>query len=206
MTTLFAGTALHPMGADPNDAAAAFTEYALDKHWVWSHLAQFIGVVLLALALIAFVAERNTAPSALWGTISAALAIALIAIASALQAVDGVALKRMVDRWASAGPELKPCVFEAAFAVRQIEIGLAGFLSFITGLAITAFGLAIYFSPKDPRWFAWAALANGGIFVASGIAQQTTGFSEVSMMLSMIAGLMFMVWMTALATFTWRWS
>jgi hypothetical protein len=146
--TLFTGTVLHPMGADPNDAAAAFAEYALDGHWVWSHLVQFVGISLLALALIASAAELNQGLSALWGRIGVALAITLIAIAAALQAVDGVALKRMVDRWAAAGPEQKPYVFEAAFAVRQIEIGLAGFLSFVTGLTIAAFGLALYFSPK----------------------------------------------------------
>jgi hypothetical protein len=178
VTTLFAGTALHPMGADPNDAAAAFAEYALDQHWVWSHLAQFVGVVLLTLALIGFAAELDQGLSALWARIGVALAIGLIAIAAALQAVDGVAVKRMVDRWAAAGTEHKPYVFEAAFAVRQIEIGLAGFLSFVTGLTIAAFGLALYFNPTHAKWFAWAAIANGVLFVASGVAQQTTGFFQ----------------------------
>jgi hypothetical protein len=96
-TSLFVGTALHPMGADPNDAAAAFSEYALDRYWIWSHLAQFVGVVLLALALITFTLELEVGQSAPWGGITLALAVALIAVAAALQAVDGVALKRMVD-------------------------------------------------------------------------------------------------------------
>jgi len=204
MATLFAGTILHPMGADPNDAAAAFAEYALDGHWVWSHLAQFVGVTLLALALIAFAAELDQGVSALWGRIGVALAIGLVAIAAALQAVDGIALKRMVDRWAAAGPEQKPYVFEAAFAVRQIEIGLAGFLSFVTGLTIAAFGLALFLNPRHSKSFAWAALVNGAAFVASGIAQQTTGFSSLSMMLSMTASLLLMAWIVALAVLTWR--
>jgi hypothetical protein len=204
VATLFAGTILHPMGADPNDAPAAFAEYALDGHWVWSHLAQFMGVTLLALALIGFAAELDQGVSALWGRIGVALAIGLVATAAALQAVDGIALKRMVDRWAAAGPEQKPLVFEAVFAVRQIEIGLAGFLSFVTGLTIAAFGLALYFSRRHSKWFAWAALVNGAGFVASGIAQQTTGFSSLSMMLSMTASLLLMTWIIALAVLTWR--
>jgi hypothetical protein len=204
VTTLFAGTMLHPMGADPNDAPAAFAEYALDEHWVWSHLAQFIGVVLLASALIAYSAELEQGLSALWRRIGVAFAIGLIAIAAALQAVDGVALKHMVDRWAAAGPEHKPAVFEAAFAVRQIEIGLAGFLSFVAGLTIVAFGLALYSKPKASQWLAWVALTNGAIFVASGVAQQTTGFSVVSMTLSMTASLLFMGWMVVLAVLIWR--
>jgi hypothetical protein len=79
---LSAGTALHPMSADPNDAAAAFAEYALDRYWIWSHLAQFVGVVLLALALIAFTLELEEGHSAPWGGISVALAIGLIAVAA----------------------------------------------------------------------------------------------------------------------------
>jgi hypothetical protein len=204
VVTLIAGTALHPMGADPNDAAAAFAEYALDGHWVWSHLAQFVGVVLLALALIAFTLELEDGHSAPWGGISVALAVGLIAIAAALQAVDGVALKRVVDRWAAAAADKKAVVFEAAFAVRQIEIGLAAFLSLVTGLTIVAFGLTLYFNPKGSRRFAWAALANGLIFVASGVAQETTGFSSVSMMLSATGSLLLLVWMVALAVLTWR--
>ena len=74
----------------------------------------------------------------------------------------------------------------------------------MTGLAIVAFGLALYLSPQGSHWFAFAAIANGVIFVASGVAQQTTGFSAASMMLSVTAGLLFMVWMVALALFTWR--
>ncbi len=35
---LFVGTYLHPLGADPHDLVAAFTEYALDPLWVASHL------------------------------------------------------------------------------------------------------------------------------------------------------------------------
>lgn len=48
----FLGTYLHPMEADPNDAAAAFAEYAADRLWVASHLAQLIGVALIVAALL----------------------------------------------------------------------------------------------------------------------------------------------------------
>src|SRR5207245_31590 len=54
---LLLGTALHPMGADPNDAVAAFTEYAADRLWVASHLMQLAGVVLMVGALL-FLAEQ----------------------------------------------------------------------------------------------------------------------------------------------------
>ena len=44
---LFVSTLLHPLGADPDDAVAAFTEYAADRLWVASHLGQFLGVALM---------------------------------------------------------------------------------------------------------------------------------------------------------------
>ena len=51
------------------------------------------------------------------------MAVAGMSLAAALQAVDGIALKFMVDRWSLASTETRVVVFEAAFAVRQIEIG-----------------------------------------------------------------------------------
>jgi hypothetical protein len=49
---LLVATMLHPMGADPTDASAAFAEYTADPFWVWSHLGQFAGVAVLGMALI----------------------------------------------------------------------------------------------------------------------------------------------------------
>ena len=47
---LFVSTLLHPLGSDPNDAPAAFAEYAADPFYVWSHLGQFAGIAMLATA------------------------------------------------------------------------------------------------------------------------------------------------------------
>jgi len=49
---LFGGTILHPSGADPNDAVAAFSEYADDQWWIASHLMQLLGLALIVCALI----------------------------------------------------------------------------------------------------------------------------------------------------------
>lgn len=53
----FVGTYLHPLGADPNDAVAAFTEYAADHWWIASHLTQLVGVILIVVALL-FLAQE----------------------------------------------------------------------------------------------------------------------------------------------------
>jgi len=142
---LFIGTYLHPMSADPNQAAAAFAEYAADPLWVASHLTQLAGVALIVAALLLLAQQLRAGSAAAWAGIAAGAAIVGLAVAVALQAVDGIALKFMVDAWAAAPAAQKEGLFHAAFAVRQIEIGLAsnddvsGALLFIpTGTITTA--------------------------------------------------------------------
>jgi hypothetical protein len=54
---LLVSTLLHPLGADPNDAPAAFAEYAADPFYVWSHIGQFAGFALIGTALVALAAR-----------------------------------------------------------------------------------------------------------------------------------------------------
>jgi hypothetical protein len=54
---LFLGTYLHPMGADPNESVAAFTEYAADPLWVASYLTQLAGVAAMVAAVL-FLTEQ----------------------------------------------------------------------------------------------------------------------------------------------------
>ena len=107
--TLFVATLLHPMSADPNDPAAAFAEYAGDSWWVASHLGQFAGIAILSMALVTLEAmlERGSGRESVWARIGAIGTIASLALTAALQAVDGVALKVMVDRWAQASGEAR---------------------------------------------------------------------------------------------------
>jgi hypothetical protein len=47
------------MKADPNEAIAAFTEYAADQLWVASHLTQLAGVTLMLAALLFLALQLN---------------------------------------------------------------------------------------------------------------------------------------------------
>ncbi|WP_157033671.1 hypothetical protein [Belnapia moabensis] len=93
---------------------------------MWTHLGQFAGFFSLGIGLVALASTLEHGRAFAWGRVSAAGAVASIAVAAMLQAVDGVALKAMVDRWVAADGEARLAAYEAAFAVRQIEIGLAG--------------------------------------------------------------------------------
>src|SRR4030095_2039143 len=93
---LFVGTYLHPMGADRNDAVAAFTEYAADRLWVASHLTQLLGVALMVAALLVLTEQLQAKGRTGWLRLAAGGAVASLALAAVLQAVDGIALKRTI--------------------------------------------------------------------------------------------------------------
>ena len=185
------------MDADPNDAAAAFAEYAASDLWIASHLTQFMGLALLGVALIALARTVDEEPSAAWAKVGVWGATISVATGAAVQAVDGVALKLMVDRWASASGPNQAAIFEAAFAVRQIEVGLASLLSLVFGLTVAAFGLALVLSARYANWLGWVALLGGSGTATAGIVMAYTGFSPLAMRISMPANAVLLVWAIA---------
>jgi len=201
---LFVGTYLHPMKANPNEPVAAFTEYAADEFWVASHLMQLAGVAstVAALLLLTTVLEARRGPGI--ALVAAGGAIASLALAAALQAVDGISLKNMVDAWAAATASQKGEVFHAAFAVRQIEVGLASMLSLSFGLTATLYGVALIGARVYPKWFAALAMASGVPMIASGVVMAYSGFSGPSMAINMSASAILLVWMLTLGVLMWR--
>jgi hypothetical protein len=164
-------TLLHPADTDPNLPRAAFAEYAADSLWVWSHLGQFVGVAVLGVALVMLADTLSSGRARPWARIGLFGTAASVAVAAALQAVDGVALKVMVDRWAAATGEGRALAFEAALAVRQIEIGLASLFSLLIGLTVMVFALAIIRSARYPSWLGPMGLLGGLGLIATGGAQ-----------------------------------
>jgi hypothetical protein len=200
---LFVGTYLHPMTADPNEVVAAFTEYAADRLWVASHLTQLAGVALMVAALLFLARQLEAASGTGWPRLAAAGAIASLAAATALQAVDGIALKAMVDTWASAPTTQKEAAFYATFAVRQVEIGLASTGSVLFGLTVTTYGVALLRDRTYPKWVAGLAIVGGVPTTIAGVVMAYTGFSELTMAISMPAGSLLLVWMLTVGVFMW---
>jgi hypothetical protein len=201
---IFLGTYLHPMKADPNQIAAAFTEYAADDLWVASHLMQLAGVALALAALILLAHQLDSVNGRGWSRLAAGGAIASLAVAAALQAVDGIALKAMVDTWAVAPEAQKDAAFHAAFAVRQVEIGLAVMLSLLFGLTAAVFGIALLVDRTYPIWLAGLAIAGGVPTAISGVVMAYTGFSGLAMAINMPASSLLLLWMLALGVLMWR--
>ena len=201
---LLVGTLLHPMGADPNDPIAAFSEYAGDTWWVASHLTQLAGVTVIVVALIVLAQTMANGPARPWAGLGSAAAVASLAVAAALQAVDGVALKAMVDRWAAAVEPDKLMMFQTAVAVRQIEIGLASMMSLLFGATFIIYGIALLAGPYFRRWLGWFGVIGGGGLLVSGTVMAYTGFSSLAMNISMPSTIALLLWLLALSVRLWR--
>lgn len=197
---------MHPMNADPNVPIAAFTEYAGAHYWVASHLMQLLGVWLMSAALVLLLRRLLDGPGADFAALATAGVIAGVATAGALQAVDGIALKIMVDGWAAAPGAAKPVLFQTAFAVRQIEIGLASMTSLLFGLAVSMYGGALWLNAALPRWFAVLSFAGGVPTAIAGIVMAFTGFSNLAMAINLPAGLVLILLMFVLGVYGWRHS
>jgi hypothetical protein len=201
---LLAGTYLHPMEADPNDAVQAFTEYAADELWIASHLMQLAGCIFMVAALLLLSWQLETTSAAPWSRLAAGGAVASLALATALQAVDGVALKAMVDNWAAAPETHKETALYAAFAVRQVEIGLASTASLLFGLTVIVYGLALVRARIYPVLISSFALLPGVGLAVAGMATAYTGYSEPAMAISMAAGSLLMLWMLGIGLWMWQ--
>jgi hypothetical protein len=203
---LLIGTWMHPMDADPNVPIAAFTEYAAAHHWVAGHLMQLFGVLLMSAALILLLRRLFDGPAVQWSVLASAGVVTSLAAAAALQAVDGIALKVMVDSWAAAPASGKPLFLQTAFAVREIEIGLASVTSLLFGLTVSTYGGALWLDGRYPRWITALALAGGVPTAIAGIAIAFTGFSNLAMGLNLPAGIMLLLLMFFVGIYGWNHS
>lgn len=201
---LLVGTALHPMDADPSDAIAAFTEYAADRWWVASHLTQLMGIVLMDTALLILARQVEAARGKAWSYVMAGSAVTGLAMAAALQAVDGIALKAMVNAWAAAPLAQNEMAYHAALAVRQIEIGLASMLCLLFGLTACLYGVALFAMRTVPRWLNGVAVIGGALTMVAGVAMASTGFSAITMAVNMPANFLLLVWMCGIGVVMWR--
>ncbi len=201
---LLVATLLHPLQADPGDSVAAFQEYAADAHWVTIHLGQFFGVLLMVGGLVALTHTLKEGRRSWIAQLAVFGAISSLATTAVLQAVDGVALKAMVDTWTAApAPEIA-AAFNAALAVRQIEVGMASLMAILFGVTVSLYGLAILSSHIYPGWTGWAALIAGPGILAGGLITAHTGFSRTAMTVAMPFNLLVIGWLIVMGVLMWR--
>ena len=112
--------------------------------WVAAHLLQLAGVAAMLVAVVLLARQLSGTHGTGWARVTEVCGAAGLALAATLQAVDGVALKSMVDQWAAAANGDRQALFAAALAVRQIEIGLDAIFALAVGATILAYGCALF--------------------------------------------------------------
>jgi hypothetical protein len=203
---LVVGTALHPGHENPADAVRAFAEYATDRTWLASHLIQLTGVIAMLLGMLSVVAQLGLgrgAASAL--PLHITLVAASASLYAALQAVDGVALKLILDQWAAASsPQDKQGLFIASLAIRHVEIGLAAIVSLATGVTVLALNCSLWSAKIGGGLVGALGLAGGLGLLAGGTAMGASGFSGLAMSINMPSRLALLAWVGTHAVFYWR--
>jgi hypothetical protein len=195
----------HPQREDPMDNPAVFMEYAQSDIWTTVHLAQYFGFLLLLGGLVALYYSVSAKPGVGVGLAPFGLAAAVTAAASftVLQAVDGIALKRAVDAWASAPADQKTATFAAAEAVRWTEIAMNCLSYFLAGLSLFLYGGAIALGTVYPRWVGWIAVVSGAAFMYNGAVEVAyEGF--VPSIVKLVGLVLLAVWAFIMAILMWR--
>ena len=195
----------HPSREDPMDNPAVFMEYAHSDIWTTVHLAEYFGFLLLLGGLVALYYSVSAKPGVGVGLAPFGLAAAVTTAASftVLQAVDGIALKRAVDAWASAPAGQETAAFAAAEAIRWTEIGMNSLSFFLSGLTLLLYGGAIALGTVYPRWPGWIALVSGAALMYHGaVVVSYEGFGPS---IANLVGLILLgVWTFIIAVLMWR--
>ena len=168
---------MHPAHADPNNSRAAFTEYSHYGLWTGVHIGQFLGTLLLVVALLALARglSRQRGLAGALAMIGAVTAIIVAAVFAVQMAVDGVALRSAIDTWtnAAAGPG-KTSAFQVADGLRGLEKGLSGFFHLNNGLTLVTLGLSVTIGALYARWLGATAMLAGLAFLVGGVVTAST--------------------------------
>jgi hypothetical protein len=199
----------HP-GNTPEDAAASFADYAAHEHWVAAHLLEFLGFAFVFGALVVVSWRLRFGRGRGWALLGALGAGVSLSLAAALQAVDGIALKVMVDRWADAPAESRDLLLEGAYAVRQIEGGLQALLFVVLGLTVFLYGIALVSDEGAPSWLGVMGIAASPLTVATGVVVGHAPFEGLTGVPGALAALLgigmplLLLWVLLLALFLFR--
>jgi hypothetical protein len=199
-------TLLHPPGQPGNDHPVIFREYAMSQTWVAIHLVQLAALVvgLVGIAGLAASMLRLQENGRLLALLAVGLAAASIPIAVALQAVDGIALKRAVDAWVAEGGTVGAPSFAAARAIRWLEEGFNACFGLTLGLAVTLAGAAMARGAVYPRWMGWIGGAIGIAVLIGAILVAETGFSPTAQSWVLARNPALWIWTAVAGVLMWR--
>jgi hypothetical protein len=135
--------------------------------------------------------------------VTAVFGTAGLATAAVLQAVDGVALKAVVDLWSDAA-EGRASLFAAALAVRQVEIGLDALFALLLAVAVLVLGIGLLTAPAGSRTVGAVAVITAGAALGNAVTLALSGFSAATMLATTVSGALALAWMLLVAVWSWR--
>lgn len=195
---------LHPHHEQPNDSRAAFAEYARSTDWVWVHLGQYLGTLLLALGLVSLAVSltRQRGVTGQLGRLAAVAAVVTAGVFAVQMAVDGIALKAAVDNWAAATDANQAAAYDVADAVRATEKGLSALFHLNNAATLLALGVAMMAS-RAHRILGFAGAAAGAGFLVVGALTARTGFSPEASTVALAPTLLLLVFLLGSARALW---
>jgi hypothetical protein len=169
----------HPEGGVT--AKDVFISYANASLWTLIHVAQFVGSTLVIFGLLALFLALSVSAGlrGMANRCAAALAVAALALNGALYAVDGVALKQVINAWLSAPTSAQSSSFMVVEGIRGVEWGLRSYVDFTTGLSLVLFGVVIASTRRIPRAIGYLIGLSGLVYIAQGYGYGT-GYTAIS--------------------------
>jgi hypothetical protein len=197
---------LHPAHEPANSHAAVFAEYASSTNWTLVHLGQFAGMLVIIAGLLVLFRALNVRMGlaglvAQGAAVSAIVTLSLYAI---LQAIDGVALKQVVDAWASAPEAEKAARFASAEAIRFLEWGGRSYQDFLLGITFILFAIVIVATARIPRLLGVLVGLTGIGYIIQGFITGAEGFSVNNSTPTLFAYAVWLAWSIWLLIFAWR--
>ena len=197
---------LHPAHELPNNHAAVFAEYASSTNWTLVHLGQFAGMLVIIAGLLVLFQALNirSGIAALLAQGAGVSAIVTLTLYGILQAIDGVALKQVVDAWASAPEAEKATRFASAEAIRFLEWGGRSYQDFMLGLTFILLASVIVSTARIPRLLGVLVGLTGIGYIAQGFITGAEGFSANNSTPTLFAYAVWLTWSIWLLIFAWR--
>jgi hypothetical protein len=189
-----------------NNHPAVFAAIAAGGNWTAVHLAQFLAIAILTAGLLTLsFALGITSGMPLWvNRLGVAAAVVSLALAGVVYAVDGVVLKQAADAWANAPAAEKAARFASAETIRWLEWGTRSYQTFVLGIALVLFAVAIVWTGRVSRPIGYVMGLSGiaSFVVAWQIGVDGFGASTQNA-LSVWAALL-LVWIVWLLIVAWR--
>ncbi len=205
LVSIVAGV-LHPDREPANNHPAVFAEYAASDLWTLVHFGQFVGMagIVAGLILMSFAFEESAETSSWWNRLARMAAIVALALYGVLQAVDGVALKQAVNAWAAAPEAEKLARLASAESIRWLEWGARSYQSFMFGLSLVLFAVAIVLKAPVPKFVGYIMGLSGAAYLYQAWVVGAEGFSMRNHLPTLLGIILVVAWSISLLVVSWR--